>query len=69
MNRHRNVLYVVVFILLVLQITSFVSLSSHVSKLRSELEKAETNITSLTGKNSFTAGKSSGQLSGRNNFS
>jgi S1-C subfamily serine protease len=45
MKKHRNVLYSIVFILLVLQITSFVTLSTNVSKARAELDFIRKNVT------------------------
>ncbi len=44
MERHRNILYAIVFILLVLQIVSFVTLSSNVSKLDSEIAQSIINL-------------------------
>ena len=44
LKKHRNILYVVVFFLLVLQTVSFLSLSSQLSRLEGSLELAKTNL-------------------------
>ncbi len=44
LKKHRNVLYSLVSLLVVLQVISFFILSSHIVKLNSELEKSRTNF-------------------------
>ncbi len=48
LRRHRNILYVIVFILLVLQLVSFVSLSSQVSRITAELSHTQRKIVNLS---------------------
>lgn len=44
MKKHRNILYGIVFILLVLQFMSFLSFTSQVSKVSSDLEAAKSSL-------------------------
>lgn len=44
LKKHRNILYAVVFILLVFQTVSFISLSSQISKLGGSLDAAKINF-------------------------
>lgn len=46
MEKHRNILYGIVFVLLVLQFVSFITLSSQVSKVSSQLESKTKSLES-----------------------
>ena len=47
-HHHRNVLYILIFILIIINIISFVSLSSKVSRTDAALNSVENRLTNLS---------------------
>jgi len=44
MERHRNILYAFVFILLILQVSSFIVMSSQVTSVQTNIDLAKENF-------------------------